>query len=45
MEDLEKKEEKFENKLINNAKIKPKKEKEVLIVYNLSSKLPVISLN
>lgn len=29
MEDLEKKEEKFGNKLVNNAKTKPKKEKEV----------------
>ena len=27
------------------TRTKPKKEKEVLIVYNLSSKLPVISLN
>ena len=31
--------------LTEYTRTKPKKEKEVLIVYNLSSKLPVISLN
>ena len=31
--------------LTEYIRTKPKKEKEVLIVYNLSSKLPVISLN
>ena len=31
--------------LTEYTRIKPKKETEVLIVYNLSSKLPVISLN
>ena len=31
--------------LTEYTRTKPKKEKEILIVYNLSSKLPVISLN
>ena len=31
--------------LTEYTRTKPKKEKEVLILYNLSSKLPVISLN
>ena len=31
--------------LTEYTRTKPKKEKEVLIVYNLSSKIPVISLN
>lgn len=38
MESLEKKEEKFEHKLVNNAKIKPKKDKEV---HNISDHVEV----